>query len=147
MTEVPNPWQRLWDRHRDVLLARLPIAERGRCYSGRGLAGAVVLRTGMLIVEERATLWHEIAHLEHRDIPCLDAVLGRRQEARCWRIAARLAIPTRALIASCAWPHDEHEWADELKTTVELLTIRLDTAHPAEKAAVARRRAEREDAA
>ncbi|MCW2545387.1 MAG: hypothetical protein JWM40_2939 [Frankiales bacterium] len=117
---------------RDLLLLRAPIPERGRYYHR---LRAIVVRAGLLIVEERATLWHELVHAERGDEHCE----GRdhlRQEARCHREAARRSIDLRDLADAMCWSDDEHEQADQLKTTVEYLRIRLDPRHlhPAERA-------------
>ncbi len=119
---VPNPWAALRDDHPDVLLLRLPISERGRAYSGRR---AVVLRRGLLLVEERSTLWHELVHLDRGDRPCATGDLESRQESACCREAARRAIPIGSLCRAAVWSDDVHEIADELKVTPELLLVRM----------------------
>jgi hypothetical protein len=136
-----DPWAELAARP-DLLLVRAPIAERGRYYHGRR---AIVLRTGLLLVEERATLWHELVHAERGDEPC--DRWDDRQEGRCTREAARRAIGVRDLADALVWSSCEHEVADELKTTTELLRARLEHLHPAERGYLRRRLEAREGAA
>jgi hypothetical protein len=138
---VPDPWTELRSRS-GLLLVRAPIAERGRYYHR---LRTIVLRDNLLIVEERATLWHELVHADRGDEHC--HAWGARQERGCIREAARRAIPVKALANALVWSNDPHEVADELKTTTELLLARQLHLHPAERGYITRRRAAREDAA
>jgi hypothetical protein len=108
---VPNPWKAL-DR-----------------------LGLVLERAA---IPERAILWHEIAHAVRGDVQCLQGPLDRRQEVACWRYAARRAIPLRALLEALRWSDQTHEVADQLKTTEEMLEVRLVALHPAERGACRR---------
>jgi hypothetical protein len=130
---VPNPWKAL-DRL-GLVLERAPIPERGRYYHHERV---IVVRRGLRIVEERAILWHEIAHAVRGDVQCLQGPLDRRQEVACWRYAARRAIPLRALLEALRWSDQTHEVADQLKTTEEMLEVRLVALHPAERGACRR---------
>jgi hypothetical protein len=138
---VGDPWKALEQRPR-LLLIRAPISERGRYYHR---LGAIVVRSGMLVVEERATLWHELVHADRGDEHCDH--FGSRQERRCIREAARRAIDLRALADALLWSDQPDEVADELKVTVELLNVRLDHLHPAERGYLTRRQRTREGAA
>lgn len=145
MHDRRDPWTVLHEDHPDIVLVRLPIAGRGRYYDGKR---AIVLRSGMLLVEERATLWHEIVHARRRDTACEGRAL-RRMEAECHRAAARLAIHIHDLADALCWSDDEHEQADQLKTTVEYLRIRKDprNLHPSERHYLRRRRSMKEHTA
>lgn len=103
------------------------------------------MRAGLPLVEERAILWHELAHAVRGDTGCLDPVLDTRQEAAAWRYAARRAVPLRALLAALEWSTQADEIADQLKTTPELLRWRMLGLHPAERAAVRRAVETKED--
>jgi hypothetical protein len=140
--EVPNPWDHLDEL--DVVLVRGRIPERGRYYHRQHV---IVVRRGLRIVEERAILWHEIVHAENRDRPCGDTPIAGKTESWCWRQAARRAIPLQAILAALDWSLDRSELADQLKTTEELLDVRTAWLHPAERGAIHRRLAAREDAA
>ena len=128
---MPDPWKAL-DERPHLQLLHAPIAERGRYYHR---LRTIVLRTGMLLVEQRATLWHELVHADHGDGP---GDCGNKREQRCEREAARRAIEIDDLVAALLWTTDEHELADELKTTVEQLRCRLDHLHPAERGLIRR---------
>lgn len=133
---MTDPWKALRERP-DLVLLRAPIAERGRYYHR---LRTIVVRAGLLLVEERATLWHELVHAERGDEPCVGRD-QRRMEAACHREAARRSIDIRDLADAMCWSDDEHEQADQLKTTVEYLQIRKDPRHlhPAERAFLRRR--------
>lgn len=137
MPDRRDPWTVLHEDHPDIVLERQPIAARGRYYNGRR---AIVLRTGLLLVEERATLWHELIHAERRDTRC-EGRAQRRMEAECHRAAARRSVDVRDLADALCWTDCEHEQADQLKTTVEYLRIRMDprNLHPSERHYLRRR--------
>ena len=129
MTAVPNPWTALGNRD-DLVLVRAPIAERGRYYHH---LRSIVVRAGMLLVEERSTLWHELHHADRGDTRCAADELEARQEAACERAAARRAIPIRALLDAARWARGHADAADALKVTPDLLEVRLQHLHPSER--------------
>lgn len=130
---VPDPWQVL--RHSDLILERAPIAQLGRYYNDRR---AIVIRQGLLIVQERTVLWHELVHARRRDEGCGDPYFDEDQERSVDREAARWSMPTRALLWAARGAYSYAEVADTLKTTEPMLHVRLDTLHPAERAALRR---------
>lgn len=140
---VPDPW-RVLARHCDLHLIRWAIPELGRYYDEQR---TIVVRQGLLIVEERAVLWHELVHARRRDRRCDIAVLDARQERSVDREAARWAMPLPALLEAMRGEPPLAEAADMLKTTPALLRVRLDTMHPAERAQARRHLGEREWAA
>lgn len=133
-----DPWADL-ARRPDLILVEAAISERGRYYHR---LRTIVLRKGMRIVEQRATLWHELCHAdrgeEHADA---------KDESRVEREAARRAIPIGVLADAVRWSDDVHEVADDCKTTVEQLRVRLDSLHPSERGLLVRARAMREETA
>jgi hypothetical protein len=119
-----DPWADL-ARRPELLLVEASISERGRYYHR---LGTIVLRKGMRIVEQRATLWHELCHAD-RDEEHADA----KDERRVEREAARRAISIEVLADAWRWSEDVHEIADACKTTVEMLEVRLAGLHPSER--------------
>jgi Zn-dependent peptidase ImmA (M78 family) len=89
MAATPNPWAVLAGT--DLILVRWAIPEPGRYYHSRG---AIVVRQGLRLVEERSVLWHELVHAVRGDRRC---DTDRRDEARCHSEAARWAIPLDSL--------------------------------------------------
>lgn len=140
---VPDPW-RVLARQADLKLIRWDIPEMGRYYDEHR---TIVVRAGLLVVEERAVLWHELVHARRRDRQCVTTVLGTRMEASVDREAARWALPLPALLEAMRGEPPLVEAADWLKTTPALLRVRLKTLHPAERAQVRRHLGEREWAA
>lgn len=127
----PNPWKILHRDFPDVMLDRRGHSERGRYYNAiRG----ITTRRGLLLVEERSTLWHELVHARRLD-ECVDDLPGEtsKQELSCWREAARLALPIELLEWAIPRSHTDDELADLCKVTVELLSIRERSLHPVER--------------
>lgn len=125
---VPDPWKAL--ARTDLALVRAPIPEMGRYYHDLRI---IVVRMGLLLVQERATLWHELVHARRGDARCSCDWLAGKQEDSVDREAARHAMPIGCLIE--AWRGDPHEAevADTLKTTPRLLRVRMNALHPSER--------------
>lgn len=138
--DVPDPWKEL--AKTDLVLERLPIPELGRYYDSRR---AIVVRAGLLLVEERAVLWHELVHARRRDARCLAEGLVGSVEESVDREAARWALPIGALASAMGWADSDADVADALKTTPTLLDIRRRALHPAERALLTRIRIARAD--
>jgi len=140
-----DPWTVLREDHPELVLVRAPIGARGRYYNGRK---GIVVRDDLLIVQERAALWHEIVHARRGDQPCSGRDLAR-MELSCRRDAAKLAISIEALADALLWSDCEYQQADELKTIVEYVRIRKDprNLHPSERGFLKRRLAMKEHTA
>lgn len=136
---VTDPWKALGDRP-DLVLVRAPIAGRGRYYHR---LRAIVLRSGMSIVEERATLWHELQHADRGDEHSCD----KTERLYIDKHAARQAIPLDDLADALLWSEHPSERADQLKTTEYLLQVRLDHLHPSERGFLLRRMSRKESTA
>lgn len=108
-------------------MIRLPIAEPGRYYNGRR---AIVLRSGMLLEDERRYLWHELVHADRRDQACHGSIAA---EVSVEREAARRAMPMSSLLWALQLEWQRHLVAGLLKLPEEWVQFRLHTAHPAEK--------------
>ncbi len=135
---IPDPWRVL--ARTDLLVVRLPIPEAGRYYHEER---TIVLRKGLLLVEERAALWHELVHARRGD-EVQAWPLGARVEASVDREAARRAMPLASLLEATSGDPSRAEVADRLKTTEHLLGVRLAALHPAERGALAQQAATRE---
>lgn len=135
---VPDPWEWLASMS-DVTMMRGPIPEPGRYYHARRL---VVIREGLLLAEERAVLWHELVHADRGDERC-----GGSTRASVDREAGRRAMPWPVLKWGIDQSHDLASLVDLMKVDERLVRVRLTTAHPAEKAHIARRQAVYEESA
>lgn len=95
----------------------------------------VRLRNGMTRRQARSVLCHELRHAEAGDEFSTCDRANLRQEQRADRDAARLLIEVEALRAA-ALLHGHHHSAVavELRVSDNLLKVRLDTLHPAERA-------------
>lgn len=139
---VPDPWDVL--ARTDLVLCSAPMPEMGRYYHRQRV---IILRTGLLLVEQRATLWHELVHARRGDRLCHDGWFDEQQERSVDREAARWSMPLPALLAAFIGSRCYADVADGLKTTERLLRVRLNALHPAERAAVQSARLAMEDAA
>lgn len=126
---MPNPWVALAARP-DLLLVRADIPEPGRYYDAER---TIVMRKGLLIVEERRYLWHELVHAERRDRACY---ITAKQEASVEREAAQRAMPVGTLEYVAERALSWEEFADLLKVPVPWARFRWRISHPAEKAVV-----------
>jgi len=106
---------------------RLPIPEPGRYYDGRG---AIVLRKGMLLEEQRRHLWHELVHADRGDVACHGSTAV---EMSVEREAARRAMPVSSLLWAFGLEWQRHMVAGSLRLPEEWVQFRLDIAHPAER--------------
>ena len=91
----------------------------------------ISLRRGMTQAERRSTLRHELHH--HFRGPVPEALL-EQEELACEVAAARDLIDIRKLGEALAWTQDLDEVADELWVDPELLIVRTEHLHPAERA-------------
>jgi hypothetical protein len=108
-------------------MARLHIREPGRYYESRR---AIVLRTGLLLEEERRYLWHELVHADRRDRACHGSI---EAEVSVEREAARRAMPMVSLRWALNLEWQRHLVAGLLKLPEAWVQFRLATAHPTEK--------------
>lgn len=81
--------------------------------------------------ERRATLTHEIAHLERGDVP---PHMHAREERIVSLIAARRLIPLDRLADALRWARDLTELAEELWVDEPTVRCRLDGLDPIEVA-------------
>lgn len=91
----------------------------------------ISLRRGMTQAQRRSTLQHELHH--HYRGRYLRAILDR-EELACELAAARDLIDVRKLGEALAWSQDARIVAHELWVDVDLVRVRMDHLHPAERA-------------
>lgn len=120
-SKVPNPWVALAARPH-LTLARLPIAEPARYYDTER---AIVMRKGLLIVEERRHLWHELVHSDRRDTAGHNS---QSIERAVERRAVRLAIPTASLQWAAYRTDTMCDLADLLKLPEDWVRFRWTSA-------------------
>lgn len=117
-----SPWRWLRERYPDVDVreAELPSGFLGYCDH---YEKTIWLDSRLLHGEQRATLAHEIGHLE------LDACIGDRwYNAPEWKVdrwAARRLITVDALLRAFQWTSDLDEMAEELWVDRHTLRARL----------------------
>jgi hypothetical protein len=103
----------------------------------------ILMRKGLLQVERRCALAHELGHrslghsgqCDYPDAPRQAA----RSELHADRWAARRLIELEQLADVSRWANCRGEAADELWVTPHLLGVRLDSLHPAERGWLKRR--------
>lgn len=90
-----------------------------------------MIRSGLLIEEERRHLWHELVHADRRDT-------AGHNDARVERAVERHAAENAMPWASVQWAWDAAtdltEMAGLLKLPEEWVWYRLKNLHPAQKA-------------
>lgn len=107
---------------------RQPISEPARYYDEHR---TIVMRSDLLIEEERRYLWHELAHADRRDTAGHSDIKVERTVER-W--AAENAMPWESVLWAWQTATDMEEMAGLLKLPVEWVWFRLRGLHPARKA-------------
>jgi|GEM_PF-1005314 len=97
----------------EMRVARLPPDWLG-AYDDAGRR--ILLARGLTPVEQRCVLAHELGHALHGH-----AGGSAADERAAERFAARVLIDPVALRAASAWARDDHELADELGVTVDVV--------------------------
>lgn len=109
-------------------LVRVAIAEPGRYYDEDR---TIVIRSGLLIEQERRHLWHELTHADRRDrAGHTDAKVERLVE----RHAAENAMPWVSVEWAWGQATDLTDMAGLLKLPEDWVHFRLMHLHPAQKA-------------
>jgi len=90
----------------------------------------IVLRSGLLLREERRHLWHELVHADRGDMACQT---DTRVEALVELRAVRWAIPTVSLQWAAYQTETVHDVAELLKLPEDWVRYRWRTATHAEK--------------
>ncbi len=94
----------------------------------------VTLAKGLDQAERRSTIAHEVEHIYRGWAPC-----SAREECQVDRAAARKLIGIRELGEALAWAHNLDEAAEELWVDIDMLRVRLEHLHPAERHYLRRR--------
>lgn len=117
-----SPWRHLRERHPDVWVHEAEL-EPGLLGCTDHERRIVWLDSRLLCREQRATLAHEIGHLE------LDAHIGGRwYPAPEWKVdrwAARRLLELNTLLRAFQWTTDLDEMAEELWVDRHTLRVRL----------------------
>lgn len=109
-------------------MVRESIDSTGRYYDDHE---TIVLRSGLMLEQERRVLWHELAHAERRDrAGHTDAAVERLVE----RQAAENAMPWSSIEWAWSEATDLTEMAGLLRLPEEWVHFRLMGLHPARKA-------------
>jgi len=135
-----HPWRRLRDVLPDwqVVLRSLPVGLLGATDTDRR---TILLDSRMLQVQRRCTLDHELAHAEAGDVGCQH----RHRETAINQASARRLVPIDRLLEVIVWANGLAELADECWVDVETMRCRMQHLHPAERAAVNRALASRDN--
>jgi hypothetical protein len=131
-TVVPHPWRAL--RHLEYIAVDWRSDMPSGLHATTDGRSIIWMRTGLLQVERRCALQHELVHL-HYGHTCR---LGRREEAHVRRLTAHFLIPTRAFFDAGRWALSVEDWADALWVTPAVLYDRIDTLTPDEQRAALR---------
>ena len=128
MSTLPHPWRNLRDRDDVVVSWRddLPIG----MHAATNGVDRIWLRKGLLQVERRCALAHELVHVDQGHT----CGQSEKIELQVEKITARWLIDFDELIDSAKWARTIHEWADELWVTRDVLFTRLKHLDPAELA-------------
>lgn len=124
-----HPWRLLRERD-DLTLSVRDLGDDGPL--GLTDGSTIILTTGLLQVERRCVLLHELIHLE-RGIPHSADV---REEAAIEREVARRLIPLCELVDALRWSREVEEIAEACWVMPHLIPIRMQNLHPAELSAV-----------
>lgn len=129
----PHPWRALraltdWT----VVIRPLPAGLLG--YTDHA-ARTIHLRAGLSQAQRRATLAHELRHVERGPVLCH---LVDLEEVQVDQETARELIPLGSLVAAMRWCHEWNvaELADELWVDQATVRTRLAHLHPAERHAI-----------
>lgn len=127
MTGAIHPWRRL----RQLAHITLLWHEEGPSGVTDFDASTISIRKGMTQAERRTTVLHECLHVERGPVP---GMLADREELRVEKETARLLLPDiRVVGEALAWAANLHEAADELWVDEQVLQVRLEHLHPAER--------------
>lgn len=108
---------------------------------------AIVLQKGLLQVERRCTLAHELAHHRLGHTSCYDRKANRLQEAEAESVASRWLIPMESYVAARLWSIHVCEQADEAWVDARMWHARSESLTREERRTVEERLAARDGAA
>jgi hypothetical protein len=92
----------------------------------------IYMLPGLLQVQRRTVLDHELEHAEAGDVGCQHPT----RELAIAKASARRMIPIKQLLTAAAWAHNIEELADECWVDVDLMRFRIQNLHPAEERAL-----------
>lgn len=118
---IPHPWRRLRDASHVTLHWFAGPGPFGWC---RHSTQEIYLRNDLTQAQRRATLLHELEHLERG--PAVRGFVDQDERETRER-SARWLIPFQALADALVWANDDQELAEELWVDVETVRTRLAT--------------------
>lgn len=124
---TPHPWRML----RELPEITLTWHESGPAGEFFHEAMTLSIRHGLTQAQRRSVVRHELEHYARG--PVWEA-WREREELACEVASARYLIDIRKLGEAMAWAHGIEEVADELWVDEDLVRVRLDHLHPAERA-------------
>lgn len=131
-----SPWKDAEVQHPDLDIERCDIAPA---------RGVWVRSENMILIDEnldrtwrRATLAHELAHVDLGHVSAVEGFFARRIEREADMLAARRLLGSVDAIADAvaAHPGDTAAVADQLDVPVEVLLRRVEKMHPRDRAAI-----------
>ena len=130
-----HPWRRLRDHHPRITVVWAHLPEKVAGYWDGDCT--IVLDASLTQAARRATLEHELVHVERGPVPD-DTLLAAREEALVDEIAARRLIPLDRLVDALRWCQGAAgaALADEVWTDQHALNVRLATLTPDERATI-----------
>lgn len=118
-----SPWAELAKRP-DIRVQYAEMDDRHGCYDRRSRTIWLDPRSSQ--AELRATLCHELRHVESDDECSGSEHVDRAMERRADVAAARLLIPLDRLIHCLLWSYDENELAEGLWVDAATVRTRLE---------------------
>lgn len=131
-----SPWRDAEVRHPHLDIERCDIAPA---------RGVWVRSENMILIDEnldrpwrRATLAHELAHVDLGHVSLVEGYFARRVEREADMLAARRLLGNVDVIADAvaAFPGDTAAVADQLDVPVEVLVRRVEKMHPRDRAKI-----------
>lgn len=134
MVERYDPWEHAAALKVRILFRSLPDGVWGAWHLP---SRTVLLRRGLTQSERRATLAHELVHVERGDSCRQD----QRAEAEVHAVAARRLIPLELLCDAACWSGELDTLAEECWVDAETMRVRLATLTDEEREHLNRRHA------
>jgi len=126
-----NPWKHAGDNYPHITVVR-HLELPGRIW-GLTDGTRIWICKRLNQAQRRATLAHELLHIE-RGLPPADPRALAREEKIVARIAARRLITVDELIEAMRWTRDLHQLADALWVDTDTIKARMDSLDPIETA-------------
>jgi Zn-dependent peptidase ImmA (M78 family) len=140
-----NPWWDAQERYPHIHIEWLPIAPYHAMLVTHD--DVIFVDENITRAERRCALAHEIAHMDTGDRSTDLCWFSARQETAADQLAARRLIDVGHLAAVLRWCTDPREVAAELEVTLNVLALRTQHMHPAERGLIKNAMSRRESVA